>query len=230
MNKTQLLALFLLLVFHLKSLAQNELFNFTIPSSMVLIDTMDNGNEVTYSYEDVNGKDILQKTIFLGKEYEYNYFKNSTNETFHMQFDSLNRIVAFGHKNGRVLIGYGFYNDGSLKRYQMTVEDTVSLKFSYTDSSFSMEFHPNGTIKTRYYCLDIVQEYKEYWSNGKLKIVADFLADNFIYCGRYREYDENGKLAIKGQYCHNADLLEKGKKCGVWKYYENGKRVKKERY
>lgn len=198
---------------------------------MKLVDTIQNGQTIVYSYEDINDRDILQETYYSGRRYEINYFKHSTNETFHIEFDSLKNIVGYGHKTGRTLIGYHFYSNGTLKYYQVTTEDTLSPKFAYTDDSFMIEFHPNGAIKTRYYYTDRIQEYTEYWPNGQLKIVADFLADASVFCGKYREYDEQGRLTIKGHYyVDEQQFLLEPIKCGIWIYYANGKKMKKERY
>jgi hypothetical protein len=211
------------------SFSQHPLWGFTIPTSMKLVDTIQNGQSTVYSYEDINDRDILQETYYSGRRYEINYFKNSTNETFHIEFDSLSNVVGYGHKTGRTLIGYDFYSNGTLKWYQQATEDTLAQKFAYTDDSFMIQFHPNGVIKTRYYCSNSIQEYKEYWPNGNLKIVADFLADALLFCGKYREYDEQGKLAITGYYRvdeYQVDMI----KCGTWTYYANGRKAKKERF
>jgi len=210
------------------SFSQHQLCSFTIPTSMKLVDTIQNGQTIVYSYEDINDRDILQETYYSGRRYEINYFKHSTNETFHIEFDSLSNVVSYGHQTGRTLIGYHFYSNGTLKWYQLATEDTLSPKFAYTDDSFMIQFHPNGVVKTRYYCTNSIQEYMEYWPNGKLKIVADFLADASLFCGKYREYAENGRLAIKGRYCIDEQQLEPIK-CGTWIYYSNKNR-KKERF
>ena len=210
--------------------AQNDLFRFVLPSSMVLerVDTTD--QIVMYDYYDTNHLDWLQMAVYQGDGYEVSYGQNSTNEGFHWEYDNQDRIVRYGHRKGRTLVGYSFYPDGRLAGYNIVTEDTLSQRLASTDDSFFQEFHPNGALKMKYYFTNPVQEYKEFWPNGTLRIKAGYIADEFTYCGKYREYNEIGKLIVKGQHCIDEHQLDPMKKCGTWKYYENGKLIKKERF
>jgi antitoxin component YwqK of YwqJK toxin-antitoxin module len=71
----------------------------------------------------------------------------------------------------------------------------------------------------------------EYYPNGQIKVIADFIANGFVLCGKYHEYDPNGKLTVKGQYelISKDNYLPENRKKGIWKYYKNGKCIKKEK-
>lgn len=56
------------------------------------------------------------------------------------------------------------------------------------------------------------QEYKEYFSNGNIKVSG--VKENNVETGEWKYYFENGKISKTGEY-------EKGKLNGEWKYYYN---------
>lgn len=206
----------------------SQALQFIIPETMILDDTNHFKNSVLWDYSDTNGRDIIQIEEFNSGNKYCVYFKNSTNETFIADFDSSKRMTHYVYRKDLTATGYELDSNQRLIGFSVTTEDTTT-KNNFTESSFIIQYHPNGNLKTKYYYLKEVQEYKEYWPNGELKIVADYLASDFYYfCGKYREYDDQGRLVAKGQYNFPKDRLDRPVKTGRWKYYENGKLKNKE--
>lgn len=205
----------------------SQILQFVIPETMILQDTSHSKESILWDYVDSNGMDNMQIHDYGSGKY-FVYFKNSTNETFSAYFDTLDRMTYSGYRKDLTATGYELDSNQRVVEFSVVTEDTAT-KNNFTESSFVIQYHPNGTLKKKYYYLREVQEIIEYWPNGTAKIVADYLAcDFYYYCGKYREYDEQGKLAVKGQYNFPNDHLDQPVKIGRWKYYEKGKLKNKE--
>ncbi|WP_300663737.1 hypothetical protein [Fluviicola sp.] len=142
---------------------------------------------------------------------------------------------VYGYSIGRTHLSYNYSEDGRLESYSYLTEDTTTLEkaakeFRYTEDSYVIEFHPNGVIKKHYFFVDGLQKVIEYWPNGRIKSEAEMRVQWQLYCGSYVEYDQKGNLIVKGNYEFIYSSIPAHKKVGVWKYYKNGKLIKKERY
>lgn len=213
------------------SYAQSSLLKFQIPATMKLtrIDSLQNG--ILYDYHDTINPDWLQKTVYASGQKEYNYGVNSTNEGYYMLYDSLGMLLAHSHRKNISSVSYTYYPDGKLLGYSYSVEDTTKRNFTLSEESYFMEYHPNGVVRTKYYYLKGVQEYRSYYDNGKIQTRGNFVAAGRVFSGKYHEYDKDGKPTIKGQYKLTwIGNFAESKKTGTWKYYENGKLIKKEKY
>lgn len=234
MNRVKLccLLVFVFMLFQ-NSHAQSSMLKFQIPATMKLnrIDTLKNA--VLFDYIDTVKNNRLQKTVYEEGSIDYNYWpnQNPTLESYYILYDSLEILRSFTHSKSISSINYTYYPDGRLLYYSFSIEDTTKRNFTLSEESYFMEYHPNGVVRTKYYYLKGVQEYRSYYDNGKIQTRGNFVASGLVFSGKYREYDEDGKLTIKGQYELTwIGSFPKSKKTGIWKYYENGKLIKKEKY
>lgn len=226
------LLVFVFMLFQ-NSLAQSSMLKFQIPATMKLngIDTLKNA--VLFDYIDTVKNNRLQKTVYEEGSTDYNYWpnQNPTLESYYILYDSLEILRSFTHSKSISSVNYTYYPDGRLHKYSFSVEDTTKSAFTLSEESYFIEYHPNGVVRTKYYFLKGVQPYLAFYDNGKVHVRGSFIASGLVSSGKYREYDEGGKLTIKGQYELTwIGSFPESKKNGTWKYYENGKLIKKEKY
>ncbi|WP_430406841.1 toxin-antitoxin system YwqK family antitoxin [Fluviicola sp.] len=211
-----------------------------VPDNLVFMDTIKVMGGYVLDFKDTLNGITLQQSIEKNGAYSINYFdvkpldrdKGFGN---HIELDSLNRMRGYGYAIGRSHLGYNYSEDGRLESYSYLIEDTTTLEkeareFRYTEDSYVIEFHPNGVIKKHYFFIDGPQKIIEYWPNGKIRIEADMRVQWQLYCGNYVEYDMNGNLLVKGTYKFIYSSIPEHKKTGVWKYYQNGKLIRKEEF
>ncbi|WP_430405226.1 toxin-antitoxin system YwqK family antitoxin [Fluviicola sp.] len=195
------------------------------------IDTLKNA--VLLDYIDTVKNNRLQKTVYEEGSIDYNYWpnQNPTLESYYLLYDSLEVLLSFTYSKSISSVNYTYYPDGRLLYYSFSVEDTTKRNFTLSEESYFIEYHPNGVIRNKYYYLKDVQEYRSYYDNGKIQVRGNFVASGLVFSGKYREYDKDGKPMIKGQYELTwTGCLAESKKIGTWKYYQNGKLIKKEKF
>jgi hypothetical protein len=215
------------------SYAQSSLLKFQIPATMKLnrIDTLKNA--VLLDYIDTVKNNRLQKTVYEEGSTDYNYWpnQNPTLESYYILYDSLEILRSFTHRKNISSVNYTYYPDGRLLYYSFSIEDTTKRNFTLSEESYFIEYHPNGVIRNKYYYLKDVQKYRSFYDNGKIQVRGNFVAAGLVFSDKYREYDEDGKLTIKGQYKLTwIGNFAESKKTGTWKYYQNGKLIKKEKF
>jgi len=221
------LILFFILNIPFDGKSQSNPFQFVIPHTLKLVDSTDVDGSIIVNYSDNNGIDMVQKRYYRN-QIELDYFKNSENKTYHVEYDSMYNVISYGYRKDQTTIGYSFYDSGRLKSYSILYDGTENY---LADSSFTVEYYSNGMINRQYYFSRVPAPYKEFWSDGQPKVVTNCIAPGMIYCGEYLEYDETGRLKVKGKYqLVDSGKLPKSRKVGKWKYYEKGKLVKKEKF
>ncbi len=211
-----------------------------IPDNLVFMDTIKVTDGYILDFKDTLNGITLQQSIEDNGEFSINYFdvKPLNRELGfgnHMDFDSLKRLRVYGYSIGISHLGYKYSEDGRLEYYSYLTEDTTTLEktakeFRYTEDSYVIEFHPNGVIKKHYFFVDGPQKVIEYWPNGRIKSEAEMRVQWQLYCGSYVEYDQKGYVIVKGNYEFIYSSIPEHKKTGVWRYYKNGKLIKKEKY
>lgn len=211
-----------------------------IPNNLVLTDTIKGKDIYTLDFRDSINGITLQQYITNNGEYSINYFDfNHSNRDLafsnRMDFDSLNRMRVYSYSIKDTHLSYKYYENGQLEYYAYIIEDSLTLNKPAKDrrvkeESFVIEFYPNGVIKKHYFFVDGPQKVIEYWPNGRIKSEAEMLVQWNRYCGSYIEYDLKGNVQIKGNYRVIDSSIPTHQKTGVWKYFENGKLIKKEKY
>lgn len=198
-------------------------------------DTVSTYDPLHIEYNSTASKSHCQQLIFPGG-WKTLYCNESNNKTvYYYEVDSMNRVILYTIQDDIRLTSYTYYPNGKLKCYTQTVEDTLFNNhnifplFRYTADSFQHNFHENGTTESIIYYTNGVQNLVTYWPNKQKKIVAEFNANRFLYCGKYKAYDEKGKLCLKGRYYLPEDPLSEPIEVGTWKYYEAGKLKKKQK-
>lgn len=159
------------------------------------------------------------------------------NETsYYYEADSIGRIRLYSIKTNIKLVAYKYYPSGKLESYSIQEEDTSFnnqnkfSQFRLTPNSFTFQFNEDGSTKSKIYFTQGCQNLIVYWPNKRIKIIADYDANRYSYCGKYKEFDTDGNLLIKGKYYLSDEPLSESRKIGIWKYYESGKLKKKERH
>lgn len=141
---------------------------------------------------------------------------NNENELAETKFyTSKGKLVSEGIMNAKIYIGEWkyYHRDGSTL---MTLEN-------YNDEGKlhgkKEVFYENGQAAETLNYNDgkLEGEALYYAKNGT--IVKSYLYENDILNGYSKHFLPNGKILVEGAY-------KKGKKHGVWRYYENGKLVK----
>lgn len=143
------------------------------------------------------------------------YYETGQIECMHLKKDTLS-------------INTSYYIGGSLKLNSLILEDA---NYQINPISSVHEYHENGSLKRRYTLNQEKQKITEYWDNGLIKIDAYWIPVTGCFTGSYTEFDSSGKILVQGNYEKTDNLLiTEVDKVGVWKYYKNGKLVKKERF
>lgn len=177
----------------------------------------------------IRRENFNRTTYYPNGEVYITHFRWRDNSSMCCSFDQSGKAIALGLKYGIIHIAQQYDVDGRITHYGYYIEDTLSNKSVKAENSYEIYYNENGTIKSQYYFSKGKQVYKEYRSNGNVKIIADFIAENRLFCGKYKEYDENQKIVRKGSYSVET-LYYRNIKTGIWKYYKNGVLIKKEKY
>lgn len=205
---------------------------FEIKDTIVAADQ----NLIDIEYKTEANKSYCQQLIYSSGMKSLFGFDPETETSFYYEVDSLDRIMLFSTKTNIKLVSYTFYPSGKLESYSIQEEDTLFnnhnsfSRFRLTSNSFTLSYHENGNTISIIYFTPGDQSLTIYWPNKSKKIVADYDANRYSYCGKYLEYDEVGNLLIKGRYYLSDDPLTFPVKIGVWKYFEGGKLIKKEKH
>ncbi len=155
--------------------------------------------------------------VYVNMEQYFPLMRTSVKpETYYKMKQNQKYITCFP-KMGFQMTGNGKYYDVKLRlafnidEHKMNDSATItdSVEKVITDDSTQVAYANNTK--------------EEHYPNGQIKVEAKMNEENKMH-GEYKEYWENGKLKIKGNY-------ENGLKMGVWKYYkETGEYDRKERF
>lgn len=121
-----------------------------------------------------------------------------------------------------------YYSNGKIKEVRQEISDRPIHAITYCENGQVISENFWGTKNP----------YKQFYCNGKLRVVATKNSDGFFY-GKYSMQDENGVIRIKGNYSDTINFSHQisgsdgglGQKKGIWQYYnEKGKLEKQETY
>ena len=200
-----------------------------------LSDTVSNYDPIHIEYESKESKNSCQQLIYPGGWKTLFCHDAQADITYYYEVDSLDRVRLYSVKTTIRLHSYEYYPSGKLKCYSQLEEDTLFNNHHifplhrFTADSFRHNFHENGTTESIIYYTPGVQQLVTYWPNKQKKIIAEYNANRSAYCGKYKEFDENGNLVLKGSYFLPEDPHSHPIEIGTWKYYEEGKLKKKEK-
>jgi antitoxin component YwqK of YwqJK toxin-antitoxin module len=124
------------------------------------------------------------------------------------------KLISEGQMDGKM-------HTGAWKYYQKKSDNLLTLEHYDNEGKLTGErlvFYPNGEIAKRQNYINGKLNDATFWYSEKNVILKEFMYDNDELHGKSKFYNPNGKLIIEGSY-------KKGKKDGIWKYYENGKLV-----
>ena len=231
MNKSIYIIIFLCLFFILDNscfgqiklnIPKNYKFDFETfypnkEHSITYLDTLDKFNSIFYSV-------FSDSTVYISYIYKdsgSSYYYNSEGKT-----------LSYGFYKEEISTGFKYDDNGNLLTYSK--EYTGENESVYIDcvekyKLIIYSFYPNGVLKSILKDTKTPHQLIEYWDNGAIHIITNNNMKYSGYFGNYIEYDRNGKIISKGQYGVD-ELMLRTRKIGVWKYYENGKCVKKEKY
>lgn len=236
-------------------LFQNSLFSqssdtlFFIPVCVENIDTMMYDSSISIRFIDYSCQEKIVKRIAYNQDGKLESIQ---------QFDFLGRRIWYisWYPNGQTKSYYNFTNGKSWYENGGLMNSTEC----HNDTCVSITYFNGGAIK-------LIEETSingrpfhtiEYCENGQI-ISEDFLGEEYLYIAyhcngmkkivckknnkgyyveKYCEWNENGKIAVKGHYASSTSTTFVsvqnwggiGQREGKWKYYENGKCVKIEVY
>lgn len=187
-----------------------------------MIDDYEAGNTLSKNEEYNNLIDQFNSNsnvfVYVNMEQYFPLLHSSVKpQTYYKMLQNKKYITCFPNL-GFQLTGNGKYYDVKL-RMSFKNDETKTTVDSVPAMDTATKEIPNDSIKTAY-ANDTKQEH---YPNGQIKMEAKMNNENKME-GEYKEYWENGKLKVKGNY-------ENGFKIGVWKYYkETGEFERKERF
>ncbi|MBT8260456.1 MAG: toxin-antitoxin system YwqK family antitoxin [Flavobacteriaceae bacterium] len=182
--------------------------------------TFDKTDNLRYQGQFEHGKEVglfkyykLVGTVSrLAATKQFNKENNITETKF---FASNGRLISEGIMDGKIYIGEWkyYHKDG---KTLMTIENFNNQGILHGKKQV---FYKNGQIAEDFtYNLGRLDgEALYYADNGTL--IKKYLYINDILHGFAQHFDAQGNKLVEGDY-------KKGKKHGVWKYYENGKLVR----
>jgi len=177
------------------TLAKNDEYN-------KLIDKFNNNSNV-FVYVNMEQYFPLMRTSVKPET----YYKMKQNQKYITCFPKMGFQMTGNGKYYDVKLHLAFNVDEHKMNDSATITDSVEKVI--TDDSTHVAYANNTK--------------EEHYPNGQIKVEAKMNEENKMH-GEYKEYWENGKLKIKGNY-------ENGLKIGVWKYYkETGEYDRKERF
>lgn len=141
---------------------------------------------------------------------------NNTNEIAEVKFLASNgKVVSEGKMNGKTYIG-------TWKYYHKNSDQLLTIE-NYNDAGKligeRLVFYPNGQVAEKQNYIDGKLHGESYWLSEKNVVLKTYIYDHDELHGEAKFYTPKGELVSEGQY-------KRGKKDGVWKYYENGKIIK----
>lgn len=141
---------------------------------------------------------------------------NNTNEIAEVKFLASNgKVVSEGKMNGKTYIG-------TWKYYHKNSDQLLTIE-KYNDAGKligeRLVFYPNGQVAEKQNYIDGKLHGESYWLSEKNVVLKTYIYDHDELHGEAKFYTPKGELVSEGQY-------KRGKKDGVWKYYENGKIIK----
>lgn len=199
-----------------------------------------------------NGEKVRSESYFLENKniYALYNYKNAKYNGICIKYYKNGKIADYCvYEDGKTLIpSIDFYPNGNVATVSTGHDSNVTLfnKFHiYFDSLgnvdtenfyrengkiFSRIYYENGMLKMIVHSGPGISPYYVFHENGtkKQEGTTDFLPITFV--GRWREWDEQGRLIVDGNYGMPGET-DYGKKTGVWKYWsENNKLIKEEWY
>ncbi len=141
---------------------------------------------------------------------------NNTNEIAEVKFLASNgKVVSEGKMNGKTYIG-------TWKYYHKNSDQLLTIE-NYNDAGKligeRLVYYPNGQVAEKQNYIDGKLYGESYWLSEKNVVLKTYIYDHDELHGEAKFYTPKGELVSEGQY-------KRGKKDGVWKYYENGKIIK----
>lgn len=141
---------------------------------------------------------------------------NNTNEIAEVKFLASNgKVVSEGKMNGKTYIG-------TWKYYHKNSDQLLTIE-NYNDAGKligeRLVYYPNGQVAEKQNYIDGKLHGESYWLSEKNVVLKTYIYDHDELHGEAKFYTPKGDLVSEGQY-------KRGKKDGVWKYYENGKIIK----
>lgn len=155
--------------------------------------------------------------VYVNMEQYFPLMRTSVKpETYYKMKQNQKYITCFP-KMGFQMTGNGKYYDVKLRLAFNVDEHKMNDSATITDSAEKVITDDSTQVA---YANNTKEEH---YPSGQIKVEAKMNEENKMH-GEYKEYWENGKLKIKGNY-------ENGLKMGVWKYYkETGEYDRKERF
>ncbi len=156
--------------------------------------------------------------VYVNMEQYFPLMRSSVKPDTYYKMKQNKKYITCFPKMGFQMTGNGKYYDVKLRLAFNADEPKVN-----TDSVQTLQDTTppivNDSLKTAY----INNTKQEFYPTGQLKLEAKMNEENKMH-GEYKEYWENGKLKVKGNY-------ENGFRMGVWKYYkETGEYDRKTRF
>jgi len=143
----------------------------------------------------------------------FTYFYESSKTKAVIKHDpNSNRSVAYYYHENGALMSHGIFRN--------QVKDSVWLNFGPSQRISNTETYVNGVLhgkKVVYYVPELVEDKSQIPS-------AVFMYVNGVLNGPYKEYHQNTKTKVNGQYKNN-------KRDGIWEHYHpNGRKMSLYRY
>ena len=195
--------------------------------------TFKNGERVRLELFYLNGQKAIEENFensrLEGPRIEY--FKNGNMEhisIYHLGTPNQNADVSF-FSNGVIKKYTKYYPElkWSLHIRNFDSKNLVQRTEWACDTSNNTlikDYYENGNLLDEYQVNDGLHTYKDYFSNGQLKIVGDFIMAPWYRTGGYKEFYENGMLRGNFGYKNATNINECNIKNGDWIEYDpNGK-------
>ncbi|MDZ4759011.1 MAG: DUF3352 domain-containing protein [Bacteroidota bacterium] len=156
--------------------------------------------------------------VYVNMEQYFPLMRNSVKPDTYYKLKQNKKYITCFPKMGFQLTGNGKYYDVKL-RLSFNIDEPKMDTDTFTTIDSSNTVIKNDSSHTAF----INNTKQEHYANGQLKMEAKMNEENKMH-GEFKEYWENGKLKVKGNY-------ENGFKMGVWKYYrESGEYDRKEKF
>ncbi|WP_396600765.1 toxin-antitoxin system YwqK family antitoxin [Algibacter sp. R77976] len=182
-------------------------------------------------FEDTNiiryeGQFAHGKEIGLFKFYK-NYKKKAILSATKLFNENNNRAaVKFLASNGKVISEgemYGKTYIGTWKYYQKNSDQLLTVEH-YNDKGEligeRLVYYPSGQLAEKKNYSNGKLHGESFWLSEKNVVLKSYIYENDELHGKAQFYNPKGELLSEGQY-------KRGKKDGVWKFYEDGKLIRK---
>ena len=199
-------------MFYVNDVAQGEILQYYSNGILKKQTTIVDGKEIGLALEYNEQGDVITEEI-----YDNGFLKDRK---------EFNRFDANGKKTG---VWRSFFPNGTIESevaYKDGNKSGLSKTYNKKGKLIDLQKMKGDTIAGHSNELVIIELYKDFYENGKIKLVGGL--DNGIKNGIYREYDQSG--AIKNGYIYEKDTLiaegiitGNGTYEGEWKhYYKSG--------